>query len=259
MEGMVVFVRPGAELEQDRPFEETAGRDRLVDPGQVLEDRLPGAQVQVADFGVAHLAVRQADEAFGGLQRAMRPALQEGSPVGHSGLHDGIDLGLVADAEAVEDDEDDRARAPGAGGRVAGGGTPGGRVAGRHACFPSAAARVLAVRAALATMPAISSGLGEAPPTSPPSIECSARNSPMLALVTLPPYRTGTLSAASPQPRSAARVARIASAIAAASAADAVRPVPMAQTGSYAITNPAAWSASSCVPPREPRSLVGSH
>ena len=54
----------------------------------------------------------------------------------------------------------------------------------------------------------------------------------MLALVTLPPYRTGTSSASLPQPRSAARVERIASAIAAASALEAVRPVPMAQTGS---------------------------
>ena len=53
----------------------------------------------------------------------------------------------------------------------------------------------------------------------------------MLADVTLPPYSTGTSSAAAPQPRSA-RPARIASAIAAASAPRALRPVPIAQTGS---------------------------
>ena len=84
---------------------------------------------------------------------------------------------------------------------------------------------------ARATMPAISSGLSEAPPTSAPSIDGSARNSPMLADVTLPPYRIGTPFASSGQPR-AARLARIAAAIADASAPVALRPVPMAHTGS---------------------------
>ena len=48
-----------------------------------------------------------------------------------------------------------------------------------------------AVIPARATIPAISSGLSDAPPTSAPSIDGSARNSPMFAEVTLPPYRTG--------------------------------------------------------------------
>src|SRR5664280_1922552 len=108
----------------------------------------------------------------------MRPAVEERPPVGHTGLCDCIDGRIGADSETVEDDEDDRPRTI----LVAAD-----RGSGRHACLPSAWARALAVTAALATMPAISSGLSEAPPTSPPSIECSARNSPMLALVTLPP------------------------------------------------------------------------
>ena len=80
-----------------------------------------------------------------------------------------------------------------------------GRGAG-HAAAPRAAA----VRPARATMPAISSGLSEAPPTSAPSIDGSARNSAMLAEVTLPPYRIGRSSAgvrpAQPRQRRADRV-----------------------------------------------------
>ncbi len=67
--------------------------------------------------------------------------------------------------------------------------------------------RARAVIPARATMPAISSGLSEAPPTSAPSIAGSARNSPMFAEVTLPPYRTGT-SAASVAPAQSARASR---------------------------------------------------
>ena len=51
------------------------------------------------------------------------------------------------------------------------------------------------------TIPAISSGLSDAPPTSAPSMLGSARKSAMLAAVTLPPYRTGRSSAALPHPR----------------------------------------------------------
>ena len=47
--------------------------------------------------------------------------------------------------------------------------------------------RAAAVIPARATMPAISSGLSEAPPMSAPSTPGSARNSPMFAEVTLPP------------------------------------------------------------------------
>ena len=53
----------------------------------------------------------------------------------------------------------------------------------------------------------------------------------MFAEVTLPPYSTGVASAPSPQPRPR-RLARIASAMAAASAPNAFLPVPMAHTGS---------------------------
>ena len=45
---------------QRRVLEEAAVRDRLVDAGEVLLDDRAGAEVQVADLGVAHLARGQA-------------------------------------------------------------------------------------------------------------------------------------------------------------------------------------------------------
>ena len=56
---------PPARLEQGRALEEAAVGDRGVDPRQVLEDGPAGAQVEVADLGVAHLAGRQADRVLG--------------------------------------------------------------------------------------------------------------------------------------------------------------------------------------------------
>ena len=53
----------------------------------------------------------------------------------------------------------------------------------------------------------------------------------MFAEATLPPYRTGRLGGAHP-PTRASRLARIVSVIADASMPDALRPVPIAQTGS---------------------------
>ena len=93
-----------------------------------------------------------------------------------------VGIGAAAIASAAGSSRD-RSR-PGRRGRWARSGS-GSRL--RHAAAPRAAA----VRPARATIPAISSGLSEAPPTSAPSMAGSARNSAMLAEVTLPPYRIG--------------------------------------------------------------------
>ena len=162
---------PGAfaRCEERRSRVEGPIGDGGVDAGQVLEHRAPGAEVQVAHLGVAHLALRQADVAFGRPQHGMRPAGEERAPGGHGCRGDGIGRGVTADPEPIEDDKDDRSRAT--------------RGAGGHA----AARRARAVIPARATIPAISSGLSDAPPTNAPSIAGSARNSPMFAEVTLPP------------------------------------------------------------------------
>ena len=63
--------------EQRLVLEEAAVGDRVVDPGQVLLDDRAGAEVEVADLGVAHLAVGQADVAALGRELRVRVALPE--------------------------------------------------------------------------------------------------------------------------------------------------------------------------------------
>src|SRR6186997_578673 len=53
-------------------LEEVAGLDRAVDPLEVLEEDAPRADRQMADFRVAHLAIREADRSAGCLQRRVR-------------------------------------------------------------------------------------------------------------------------------------------------------------------------------------------
>src|SRR5215211_3281143 len=108
----------------------------------------------------------------------------ESAPRRHGRCGDRVRCGVRADPEPVEDDQDDGTRP-----------WPGHRGARGQAVVPVAKPfrhatplRARAVSPARATIPAISSGLSDAPPTSAPSIEGSARNSPMLADVTLPPY-----------------------------------------------------------------------
>src|SRR5687767_7214584 len=150
----------------------------------------------------------------------MRPTREQRAPRGHRRCGNGVTRAAVTDAEPVEDDEDDRSgsgsgsgwsgSAPGRAGRV------------RHLPAQPARPRARAVMPARATIPAISSGLSEAPPTSAPSMDGSAKKVSMFVDVTLPPYRTGISEAPSPQP-SAPMLVRIASAIAAASAPVALR------------------------------------
>ena len=42
-----------------------------ADPRQILHDHAAGADVEMADFGIAHLPVRQADVFARGVQEAM--------------------------------------------------------------------------------------------------------------------------------------------------------------------------------------------
>ena len=80
-------------------------------------------------------------------------------------------------------------------------------------------------------MPAISSGLSDAPPTSAPSIDGLGQELADVRGGDAAAVQDRDVGGGAPQP-SAARLSRIASAIAAASAPVALRPVPIAQTGS---------------------------
>ena len=161
--GRSVATRPLAGLDERRALEERAVGDGGVDARQVLEHRPAGAEVQVADLGVAHLA--------GAAGRRPRPrpagaraASARGAPrqAGMRRRGDRVRGRVVADAEAVEDDEDDGTRPGRRSGRRRR------RAAGRRRGRRRAGARRSAP--ARATMPAISSGLSEAPPTSAPSM-----------------------------------------------------------------------------------------
>ena len=76
--------RPLAGAEQGLVVEEAAVGDRVVDPGQVLLDDRAGAEVEVADLGVAHLSLRQADVTALGGELGVRELLPE--PVEDRGL-----------------------------------------------------------------------------------------------------------------------------------------------------------------------------
>ncbi len=56
---------------------EFAGLDRVVDARELLVHDPTRADVEVTDLGIAHLALRQADVEFGGVDPRVRIALQE--------------------------------------------------------------------------------------------------------------------------------------------------------------------------------------
>ncbi|MNP05238.1 hypothetical protein D3C76_971840 [compost metagenome] len=91
---------------QHRILEELAVADRLGHAGEVLVDDTAGAEVHVADLGVAHLAVGQADVHAGAGDQAVRLAGQQAVPIGLLRGIDGVVFRGVAMAEAVQDDQD---------------------------------------------------------------------------------------------------------------------------------------------------------
>src|SRR5947209_12844370 len=60
--------RTGERFLSYRIFLQFAGRDRLVDPGQVLINNSAGSKIEVTNFGVTHLAFGEADIAATGAQ-----------------------------------------------------------------------------------------------------------------------------------------------------------------------------------------------
>ena len=156
-----------AGVEEGGPGEERAIRNGGVDPRQVLEHGPAGAKVEMADLGVAHLALRQADRILRRAERGVRPVREKIPPDRHPRAGDRVVGGRRPDPEPVDHDEDERA--------------------GTVSAHAVVASRAAAVTPARPTMPAISSGFRDAPPTSAPSMEGSATNSPMFAAVTLPP------------------------------------------------------------------------
>ena len=96
------------QVRERRRAGEAAVLGGLADVRQLLHHHAPGADVQVADLGVAHLAVRQPDVAAGGVQEGVRAALPQPVEVRLARLTDRVVGGFLAPAEAVEDHQHHR-------------------------------------------------------------------------------------------------------------------------------------------------------
>ncbi len=87
--------------------EEAAVGDGGIDAGHVHADDASGAEVEMADFRVAHLSVGKADEVFTGAEEGVGVLGEELVVDGLACLGDGVAVGLGAVAPAVKDGEDD--------------------------------------------------------------------------------------------------------------------------------------------------------
>ena len=82
--------------------------DGEVDPGQVLVDDAPGADIEVANLGVPLLTLWEADGRAGRGQDGVRPARPERIPVWLLRGSDRVAGRCFSIAPAVDDDEDER-------------------------------------------------------------------------------------------------------------------------------------------------------
>src|SRR5256885_16683069 len=70
---------------------ELTGFDGAVDAGEILVDDAPGTDVEMSHLGVAHLAARQPDRTFGGVDRGVREFPPQAVPIWFAGrVHRGI-------------------------------------------------------------------------------------------------------------------------------------------------------------------------
>ena len=106
MQGFAILLGVVHGLDVDRVLEELAGLDLLGDLGQNLEHDAAGADVGVADLGVAHLAFGQTHVQTGGLQQGVGVLGKELIQVGFLRLGDGVARSGGGDAVAVHDDKD---------------------------------------------------------------------------------------------------------------------------------------------------------
>ncbi len=89
-------------------FLELAGGDQRVDARDVHLHNAAGADVQVADFAVAHLSVGQADKVIRGLNQRVGKLAQQLVVGGLARQRNGIVGGFGAIAPSIEDGENER-------------------------------------------------------------------------------------------------------------------------------------------------------
>ena len=90
--------------------DELAVADRDVDPRVILVDDTAGADVQVPDFGIAHLAFGKADAELRRIDRRVGARREQPPPVRRIGARDRVVGRVLAASEAVEDQQHRGAR-----------------------------------------------------------------------------------------------------------------------------------------------------
>ncbi len=103
--GAAALGGPAEGAEEHLVGEEGAVADRRVHALQVLEEDAPGADREVPDLRVAHLAVGQADRLPGGTELRRRIPAAEIVEDGRARQLDGVPGPGGSEAPAVEDDE----------------------------------------------------------------------------------------------------------------------------------------------------------
>ena len=94
--------------QQGRIFIEAAVFDGGIDAGKVLIDDAAGADIHVADLGVAHLPVRQTDEFSFRVDQRVRAIAQQAVPIRQVCQGDGVVGAFGAVAPAVQNQQYDR-------------------------------------------------------------------------------------------------------------------------------------------------------
>ena len=105
--GAARLPEPGGEARHRGPVGEVPPGDGLVDARQVHQDDAARADGGVADLGVAHLPLRQADVGAVGHEGGMRAAREEVVHGGRARQERRVALLPVAEAPSVEDAQDD--------------------------------------------------------------------------------------------------------------------------------------------------------
>lgn len=86
--------------------------DRLGDTYQILLDHAAGPEVQVADFRISHLTLRQAHSASRCLEQGVRSSLPEPVPRRHPRKARRVSLPLFPISESIDYDQNDGSALP---------------------------------------------------------------------------------------------------------------------------------------------------
>src|SRR5580704_3769515 len=91
----------GHRFNENGVLEKFAVANHQVEAGAIHVNDAPGADIQVADFAVAHLSIGQADPFAGGMNQSVREALEEIVIVRFTRKGDGVARCFGAETPAV--------------------------------------------------------------------------------------------------------------------------------------------------------------